>query len=120
MRVCWICAIAAFVATAAIPAMPTMVLAAGAVSISSFWGVCITTNLYALPIDMFGPARAGFGVAALTFSYGLMQTILSPGIGWVVDHFGFNTVCLGMAGLPLIGVWILSWSTRQPAAIPQP
>jgi ACS family hexuronate transporter-like MFS transporter len=116
MRVCWICAVAALIATAAVPLMPNMFLAAAAVSISSFWGVCITTNLYALPIDMFGPARAGFGVAALTFSYGLMQTILSPGIGWVVDHFGFNAVCLGMAGMPLVGVWILSWSTQEPSA----
>ena len=113
LRVCWICAAAALASTAAIPLMPTIVLAAAAISISSFWGVCITTNLYALPIDMFGAARAGFGIAALTFSYGLMQTVLSPSIGWVVDHFGFNCVCVGMAGLPLIGVWILSWSSRS-------
>lgn len=112
MRVCWICAFAALIATAAIPLMPTRTLAAAAISISSFWAVCITTNLYALPIDMFGASRAAFGVAALTFSYGLMQTLLSPAIGWVVDHFGFNAVCLGMAGLPLVGVWILSWTTR--------
>jgi ACS family hexuronate transporter-like MFS transporter len=119
MRVCWICAIAALIATAAIPLMPSMALAAAAISISSFWAVCITTNLYALPIDMFGAARAGFGVAALTFSYGLMQTIFSPAIGWVVDHFGFSAVCWGMAGLPVIGVWILSWSTRERQAINQ-
>jgi MFS transporter, ACS family, hexuronate transporter len=112
MRVCWICAIAALVATAAIPLMPTIALAAAAISVSSFWGVCITTNLYALPIDMFGPARAAFGVAALTFSYGMMQTVLSPAIGYVVDHFGFNAVCLGMAAMPLAGVWILSRTAR--------
>lgn len=110
MRVCWICAVAALVCTIAIPWMPGILLAAAAISMSAFWAVCITTNLYALPIDMFGPARAGFGVAALTFSYGIMQTILSPAIGKVVDNFGFNTVCYGMAALPLFGVWILSWA----------
>lgn len=110
MRVCWICAVAALLFTVAIPLMPSILLAAAAISLSAFWAVCITTNLYALPIDMFGPARAGFGVAALTFSYGIMQTVLSPAIGMVVDHFGFNTVCYGMAALPLFGVWILSWA----------
>jgi ACS family hexuronate transporter-like MFS transporter len=112
MRVCWICSIAALVATLAIPVMPTAALAAAAISMSAFWAVCITTNLYAMPIDMFGPARAGFGVAALTFSYGAMQTFLSPAIGTVVDHFGFTAVCLGMAGLPLIGVGILRFATQ--------
>lgn len=110
MRVCWICAAAALAATAAIPLMPGITLAAAAISISAFWAVCITTNLYALPIDLFGPSRAGFGVAALTFSYGMMQTVLSPAIGWVVDHFGFDTICVAMAGLPLFGVWVLSRS----------
>ena len=43
----------------------------------------------------------------LTFAYGLMQTFLSPAIGFVVDHFGFTTVCFSMAALPLIGVWII-------------
>jgi ACS family hexuronate transporter-like MFS transporter len=108
MRVCWICAVAALIATVAIPFMPGIILAAAAISISAFWAVCITTNLYALPIDMFGASRAGFGVAALTFSYGIMQTILSPAIGYTVDHLGFNAVCWSMAGLPLFGVWLLS------------
>ena len=112
MRVCWICSVAALVSTAAIPLMPTVTLAAAAISMSAFWAICITTNLYSMPIDMFGPARAGFGVAALTFSYGLMQTFLSPAIGSVVDHFGFTGVCFGMAALPLIGVGILRVATR--------
>jgi MFS transporter, ACS family, hexuronate transporter len=112
MRVCWICAFAALAFTVAIPLVSTISLATAAISMSSFWAVCITTNLYAMPIDMFGPARAGFGVAVLTFSYGLMQTFLSPAIGSVVDHFGFTAVCFGMATMPLIGVGILRVVTR--------
>ena len=93
--------------TAAIPLMPTIPLAAAAISLSSFWAVCISTNLYALPIDMFGPGRAAFGVSILTSSYGLLQAAISPTIGAIVDRFGFSAVCVPMAVLPLIGVWIL-------------
>jgi ACS family hexuronate transporter-like MFS transporter len=107
IRVCWICAIGSLIATAIIPLMPNVVLAVGAICISSFWALSISTNLYSLPIDMLGPARAAFGVAILTFAYGLMQTFISPAIGYVVDHAGFTAVCFSMAALPMIGVWIL-------------
>lgn len=107
MRVCWICAVLALAATAAIPLMPNSTLAAAAISMSAFWALAISTNLYAMPIDMFGAEHAAFGVAALTFAYGLMQMVVSPIIGGVVDRFGFTDVCLGMAALPLIGVGIL-------------
>ncbi|MGD1090372.1 MAG: MFS transporter [Bryobacteraceae bacterium] len=106
LRVGWISG-GAILLTAAIPLMPTPGLAAAAISSSFFWTVCISTNLYALPIDMFGPARAAFGVSALTSAYGLMQTFASPAIGWMVDHFGFSAVCVAGSVLPLVGVWIL-------------
>jgi len=111
MRVCWMSAAVALL-TASIPFMPTMPLAAAAISVSFFWAVAITTNLYALPIDLFGPARAAFGVSALTFAYGLMQAFASPVIGWTVDHFGFSAVCVSVSALPLVGVWILRVTTR--------
>lgn len=111
MRVCWICAAAAAVATAAIPFTKSMVMADVWISISAFWAICASTNLYAMPIDLFGPRRAAFGVAALTFAYGVMQAFLSPEIGTMVDHFGFSAVCFSMAGLPLIGVAILRLAT---------
>ncbi len=57
-----------------------------------------------MPIDLFGPSRAAFGVAGLTCAYGLMQTFFSPAIGTIVDHVGFTTVCFSMAALPLVGV----------------
>jgi ACS family hexuronate transporter-like MFS transporter len=111
MRVSWICALAALASTAAVPFMPSIPLAAIAVTSSAFWGICISTNLYAMPIDLFGPGRAGFGVAALTFAYGAMQAILSPRIGAMVDQFGFNVVCFTMSALPLIGVAVLAVTT---------
>jgi ACS family hexuronate transporter-like MFS transporter len=106
LKVSWLSA-ALLLVTAAIPLMPTRGLAAAAVSMSFFWSVCISANLYALPIDLFGPRRAAFGVAVLTFAYGLMQAFFSLGIGSMVDHFGFKAVCVGMSFLPLIGVGIL-------------
>ena len=77
LRVSWLSA-ALLLVTAAIPFMHSRGLAAAAVSMSFFWSVCISANLYALPIDLFGPRRAAFGVAVLTFAYGLMQAFFSP------------------------------------------
>jgi ACS family hexuronate transporter-like MFS transporter len=117
MRVCWICAAVACVATAAVPLAPSMLLGNVAISLSAFWAICASTNLYAMPIDMFGPGRAAFGVSMLTSAYGLMQAGFSLGIGKIVDHVGFSTVCLVMAALPLLGVAILRFttSTADPA-----
>ena len=98
--------------TAAVPFMPTPALAAVFVSLSFFCCLAISTNLYAMPIDFFGPAHAAFGVAILTGSYGLMQTVLSPLIGSMVDHLGFQGVCVTLAVMPLAGVGILRWTSK--------
>ncbi len=111
LRVSWLSA-GLLLITAAIPLMPTRGLAAAAVSMSFFWSVSLTTNLYTLPIDLFGARRAGFGVAVLTFAYGLMQAFASPAIGAMVDRFGFRAVCVAMSVLPLVGVWILRVTTK--------
>jgi predicted MFS family arabinose efflux permease len=111
-RVCWISAVV-LLATAAIPLMPTPSLAAAAISLSFFWTLCISANVYAMPIDLFGRARAGFGVAALTFAFGMMQTLVSPLIGAMVDRFGFTAVCILMSAMPLVGVGILHISVRD-------
>jgi len=107
LRVCWLCAAAVLASTAIIPLMPGAGWAAVAVSLSLFWAVSITTNLYALPIDLFGPGRAALGVAALTSAYGLLQVPLSVAIGGMVDRAGFDAVCLSMCALPLAGVALL-------------
>ncbi|MGH9664235.1 MAG: MFS transporter, partial [Bryobacteraceae bacterium] len=106
LRVCLLSALFALL-TAAVPLMPSAGWAAAAISLSYFWSVCLSTNLYVMPIDLFGVGRAAFGVAALTFAYGLMQTFASPAIGSLVDHFGFSSVCIGISILPLVSVGIL-------------
>jgi MFS transporter, ACS family, aldohexuronate transporter len=111
MRICWISAVI-LLATAAVPLMPQPALAAAAISLSFFWTLAISTNVYALPIDLFGPAHAGLGVAALTCSFGLMTAFLSPWIGSVVDRVGFTPVCVALSIMPLIGISILKWTLR--------
>jgi MFS transporter, ACS family, aldohexuronate transporter len=112
LRICWISAVI-LLATAAVPLMPNPALAAAAISLSFFWTLAISTNVYALPIDLFGPTRAGLGIAALTCSFGLMTAFLSPWIGSVADHVGFTPVCVTLAATPLLGVAILQWTATE-------
>jgi hypothetical protein len=93
--------------------MPHAALAAAAISLSFFWTLAISTNVYALPIDLFGPAHAGLGVAALTCSFGLMTALLSPWIGSVVDRVGFAPVCILLSAMPLVGVGLLRWTVSK-------
>ena len=111
LRICWLAA-AVLLLTAAVPLMPTPALAAVLISFSFFWCLAISTNLYAMPIDFFGAGHAAFGVSILTASYGLMQTVLSPLIGAMVDHFGFPMVCVVLSVMPLAGIGILRASAR--------
>ena len=112
LRICWISAVI-LLATAAVPLMPSPALAAAAISLSFFWTLAISANMYALPIDLFGPAHAGLGMAALTTSFGLMTAFLSPWIGGVVDRVGFSPVCVVLAVMPLLGVAVLRWTLTE-------
>lgn len=98
--------------TALVPLMPTAPLAAAAISLSFFFTMALSVAVYALPLDLFGPARAGFSIAALTCSLGLMQVLLLPLIGVMVDRGGFNAVCVELAFTPLIGYGILRISIK--------
>jgi len=65
-----------------------------------------------MPIDFFGAGRAAFGVAALTAAYGLMQAVISPAIGRVIDQVGFNPVCIVLSVFPLMACAVLEWAVR--------
>ncbi len=111
MRICWLSAVL-LLATAAVPFMPSAGWAAAAISFSYFWTLCMSTNVYAMPIDFFGAARAAFGVSALTFAYGAMQAVVSPLIGRMIDLYGFTSVCTTFSALPLIAAGILQVTGR--------
>ena len=90
-----------------IPVAPGPGLATAMICLSSFGLLCFSVNLYSMPLDFYGAGRAGFGVAALTFAYGLMQTVYSPVVGRMVDSQGYALVWVTAAILPLAGYVVL-------------
>jgi len=111
LRVCWSIA-PVLVVTAAVPFVPSTTLAAAAMAVSFFACLAVVNNIQMIPVDVFGPERAAFSGAVLTCSFALMQTVISPVIGSLVDHYGFGVVCLSMSVLPLLGVGVLALTTR--------
>lgn len=83
------------------------------ISISFFFALAGSVNIYALPIDLFGPARTGVAIAALTCAFGIMQTFISPLIGFLSDHHLYTQV-VWIVTLPLLlSAWVLN-GIRQP------
>jgi ACS family hexuronate transporter-like MFS transporter len=102
----------ALLLTAAIPLMPSTALAVLVICLSFFVCMTILMNLHVMPIDLFGPERAGLTASLLTFSYAIMQTLISPVIGRAIDQFGFGGVCAAASVLPVVGVLITGISIR--------
>ncbi len=112
-RVCLLAA-CGLVFTALIPFMPTPALATLGMSLSFFLIGAWSTNLYTIPVDLYGARHAAFGVAALVFAYGAMQAIVSRPLGRVIEEYGFQPVCLTFGFLPLIAYSILAAVIRNP------
>ncbi len=104
-RVCLI-ASCILLGTMAIPLLPTPLLATIGMSLSYFWIAAWSANMYTIPVDLYGADRAAFGVSALIFAYGLMQAIVSPQMGWVIEKYGFQPICFTFALMPLLA-WLL-------------
>ncbi len=99
--------------TALVPMASGAGLATALISLSFFMAVAMSVNIYAMPLDLFGARRAAFAVSVLTASYGLMQTLVSPLIGHLIDRFGFGPVC-GVFGLsPLASLVLLAMVGRS-------
>src|SRR5579884_1457612 len=105
-RACVVSAAAAVI-TAALPWVPTPALATAGISASFFLVTAWSTNLYTIPVDLYGAARAAFGVSGLVFAYGAMQAIVSRPLGVVIQRFGFTPVTLTMSCLPLLSCALL-------------
>jgi MFS transporter, ACS family, hexuronate transporter len=93
--------------TAFVPLMPSPASAAAAISVSFFCCMAMLNNLHVVPIDLFGARRAAFTSAMIVSSYAMVQVVLSPAMGAVVDRFGFGILCVGVSGLPLVAVGLL-------------
>jgi ACS family hexuronate transporter-like MFS transporter len=88
------------------PLCPTPLAATAVIGCSYFWVTAGSVNLYTIPLDIWGGERAGSAISALVFSYGLLQTGVSPLIGALVDRFGFMPVCW-MAAIPPFIAWLM-------------
>jgi ACS family hexuronate transporter-like MFS transporter len=86
------------------PATATVVISA-----SSFWVTSGSVNVYTIPVDIWGAARAGTAISALVFGYGILQTGISPLIGFIVDHHGYAPACW-LVGVTPMGAW---WLVRR-------
>src|SRR5579884_4035453 len=116
-RVCFLAA-ACCLATALVPLTPSPLLATMAMSFSFLSISAFSTNLYTVPVDLYGGARAGFGVAALLLAYGAMQAVISRPLGAIIETHGFQPVCFSFAVLPMLGYLIVRrWVTAPTLTI---
>ena len=102
----------ALLVTATLPWMPSPAWATAVICFSYFACVAASVNVYALPLDLFGPDRAAFAVSTLTGAYGLMQVFFSPSTGAIIDRHGFAPVCILVAALPL-AAWAVIRATAH-------
>jgi ACS family hexuronate transporter-like MFS transporter len=93
--------------TALIPLLPTAAWTAAGISLSILAVSAVSVNVYTIPLDIFGGARAAFAVSMLVASYGAAQALISPVIGAVVDAYGYGPVCVVAAGLPMAAYAVL-------------
>jgi ACS family hexuronate transporter-like MFS transporter len=105
--------------TVLVPLSPTPLWAVLGISASYFWVTAGSTNLYTIPLDIWGGGHAGTAISALVFAYGLLQTVISPVIGTLVDRFGFTPVCWLVALPPLAG-WMLLCRSQVESSYSQP
>ncbi len=92
---------AGFLLTLLLPLAANAAWATAIISISFFFSLSGSVNIYALPIDIFGPARSGLAIAALTCSFGILQTVISPIIGFLGDHQLYKEV-VWLVTIPLL------------------
>lgn len=93
--------------TATIPTLSSVRWVTVGIDLSFFLTLCISVNIYAMALDLFGTDHAGFVFSLLTAIYGLMQTAISPLIGLWIDHHNFHAVCIIGSVTPICGVGVL-------------
>lgn len=111
-KVVWISAFCSFLALL-LPFAPDAAWATAGISLSYFFALAGSVNIYALPIDLYGPERSGMALAALTFSFGILQTVISPLIGKLGDHNLYAQV-VWIATIPLLLSALVLMECRMP------
>jgi ACS family hexuronate transporter-like MFS transporter len=110
-RVCMSASVV-FLFTLGIPWAGSPAWASAGISLSILAVAAFSVNMYTLPLDVFGAAPAGFAIAALVASYGLVSAIIAPIVGTVIDHYGYTPVIVAVAFTPLAACAVL-WFTRS-------
>ena len=110
---------AGMLSTLLLPLASNPVAATSVISASFFFALAGSVNIYALPIDLYGPSRAGFTISALTFAFGVLQTVISPIVGWLGDHRLYHQVAFLAAVPPVLGALTLAFVT-SPRQSPEP
>lgn len=110
-RVCLLASFASL-ATCLVPLTPTAAWASAAISLSVFAVSAFSVNMYTMPLDAFGGARAAFAVSVLVGSYGAIQAVISPLFGKVIDVYGYAPLTVLAALTPLAACSVL-WGTRS-------
>ena len=77
------------------------------ISISFFFALAGSVNIYAIPIDLYGAARSGLAISALTCAYGVLQTVISPIIGYLSDHKLYTEVVWIVTVPPILSSIVL-------------
>jgi ACS family hexuronate transporter-like MFS transporter len=109
-----ICLLAAGISlvTAALPYSPHPAWTCAGISLSFAAVAAFSVNMYSMPLDAFGGARAAFAVSFLTASAGGVAATISYPIGRVVDLYGYTPVTSVAAITPLAACAVL-WATRS-------
>ena len=101
-----------FLFTLAIPWAPSPSWTSAGISLSILAVAAFSVNMYTLPLDVFGAAPAGFAIAALVSSYGLISAVIAPIVGTVIDRSGYTPVIAVVTFTPLAACAVL-WFTRS-------
>jgi ACS family hexuronate transporter-like MFS transporter len=93
--------------TLLVPLMPDARWATAAIAVSFFFALAGSVNIYAIPIDLYGPERSGLAISALVFGFGILQTVISPVIGYLSDLHLYTQVVWMVAAPPLVSCLFL-------------
>jgi MFS transporter, ACS family, hexuronate transporter len=110
--------------TALVPLCPTPGLATAGVALSYLFIAAGSTNLYTIPVDLYGSQRAALAVSGLVASYGATTAVFNPLFGAIITRYGtYAPVCAAVAVLPLAayfcirGITPLNGSQRTSSSI---
>jgi MFS transporter, ACS family, hexuronate transporter len=120
LRVCFLTAVLC-VMTAFVPFAPTPALATLLIGLSYCFVAAGSTNLYTIPIDLYGAGRAGFAISGFVAAFGLTQVVFNKIFGYLTTYFGdYRVLCVGVSVLPLVAYLLVAGLKNSQADGPDP